>query len=390
MSRKDREHFKQYRDQTRVKHEVLRKYVPAFFHVLKSYHKNLVYIDGFAGRGTYDITEDATVDGSPLHALKVISENSELSDKVTTIFIETDRENYERLDSEIKRFRKSNSQIRKPQCHCGTFSDCINNLLDEINEDDADLAPCFVFVDPCGIEGASMKAITRVLEYDRCEAFIFFNLDGVRRVCGLDNVSETLVELYGTAERAFKLSKKVKSCNSALEKEEVMLSEYMQAIRDENGEKTFVTPFRIEHERRKITSHYLIHVTKHPLGFKIMKDVMWKLGSSDEGGGGLGLVQASKRNENSLLRPNWDAFKDSIVAALRNEPLKVSTFYDTWVMRPDDRFSEPAYREALIELEAQGRIVVLDKNGVDPKPANKRRKIKGILTLGKDYFVAKR
>ena len=34
------------------------------------------------------------------------------------------------------------------------------------------------------------------------EAFIFFNIDGVRRIAGLDGVSHVLVELLGSQQRA--------------------------------------------------------------------------------------------------------------------------------------------------------------------------------------------
>ena len=64
-------------------------------------------------------------------------------------------------------------------------------------------------------------------------------------------------------------------------------------------------------------------------------------------------------------------------------PKCVNLFYDDWVFRPDDLRCQPAYKQALIELEASGDIEVLDKDGVTPKPASKRRK----STLGEGYFV---
>lgn len=390
MSKKDRDHFSQYRDQTRVKHEILRKYIPSFFHILKNYQDNLLYIDGFAGRGTYEVNDSSRADGSPLHALKIISENDKLSKKVSTIFIENDSENYRILVSEINNFYKKNKHIRKPEHQKGKFSNCINKLLDDLEKKRSGLAPCFVFVDPCGIEGASMKTIKRLLSQESCEAFIFFNIDGVRRVCGLKDMSTSLEELYGSSECANSLLSEVQKSRSPLEKEKTMLLSYMNALKDDTRDYLYITPFSVEHEKRKVTSHYLIHVTKHKLGFKIMKDVMWLMGSNEEGKGNLGLVQASKYSGDPLFRLNWDSFKESILNRLLNGPLKIRVIYEDWVMSPEDVYSEPAYREALLELEKEQKICILDKNRRDPKPAEKRVKRLGKTTLGKDYYVTTR
>ena len=72
----DSKHFEDYREQTRVKHEILSAYLPAFFTILGSRHKNLVFIDGFAGPGTYKESETGTShNGSPIRALEVIGES---------------------------------------------------------------------------------------------------------------------------------------------------------------------------------------------------------------------------------------------------------------------------------------------------------------------------
>jgi three-Cys-motif partner protein len=134
MSKNDRKHFTEYRDQTRVKHEIVRKYIKGFFHVLGSWHDKLFYIDGFAGRGTYDDPKlGGYVDGSPLQALKVIAENSDLANKVRSVFVEDDSENFSRLNQEVKLFYSQNSNINKPVVLQGTFADKLTELLDLID-----------------------------------------------------------------------------------------------------------------------------------------------------------------------------------------------------------------------------------------------------------------
>ena len=65
----------------------------------------------------------------------------------------------------------------------------------------------------------------------------------------------------------------------------------------------------------------------------------------------------------------------------------MGVFYEDWTARPTDMRGESAYRQALLDLEREGRIEVLSKDGKDVVSIDKRRKIKGKPTLAKDYFV---
>src|SRR5438270_1998658 len=109
----DREHFDDYRQQTQVKHDILAAYLPAYFNALKQRNSDLLFVDGFAGRGTY--TEAATgrvVDGSPLRALKLIAGNPEFAARVSTVFIEADDELYRQMEQAVSNFATANSHIR--------------------------------------------------------------------------------------------------------------------------------------------------------------------------------------------------------------------------------------------------------------------------------------
>jgi hypothetical protein len=149
---------------------------------------------------------------------------------------------------------------------------------------------------------------------------------------------------------------------------------------------TFSIPFRVESKDKQRTSHYLIHATNHKLGFKIMKDVMWNYSHSEQGDGTLEFIQASRTNYIPLFDPNTD-IKEEILKSLATGPQCVDFYYFDWVYRPDDLLCQPAYRKALLELEAQRKIEVLDKDGVTPKLLKDRRKFKGKPTLGEGYYV---
>ena len=140
-----------------------------------------------------------TFEGSPLLALKLLAETADFANQVSTVFIESDIFLLNQLSKNVAAFYSEHPEIRKPECFHDTFSDRVNKILDKV---DGRLAPTFLFVDPCGVSGASFNTIQRVMDCDKCEVFIFFNVDGVRRIAGLEPLSSALVELIGTKERA--------------------------------------------------------------------------------------------------------------------------------------------------------------------------------------------
>lgn len=384
MKDSDREHFEDYREQTQVKHEILAAYLPAYFHILKATNKNLLYIDGFAGRRTYTKADTGEmVAGSPLRALELIAETEDFAAKVSTIFIESDEALYAQLEQVVSDFFEKHNHIRKPECKHSTFADRVGEVITEVR---GRLAPTFLFVDPCGVSGTSFKTIRQVMDCGKCEAFIFFNIDGVRRIAGLPEVSEVLVELMGSKERAQALYDALRITTNARKREQLIVEHYRKALTDDIRAK-YTVPFRVEHEEQQKASHYLVHATKHHLGFAIMKDVMWRRGQTEYQGGALEFKQASHTNYIPLFDFSWDEVKENILKALQGGPLKVAAFCEDWVYRPEDSLCETAYKKALLELENEAKIEVLDKQGKNVVPVLARRKYKGKPTLANDYFV---
>jgi hypothetical protein len=207
----------------------------------------------------------------------------------------------------------------------------------------------------------------------------------VRRIAGLAALSPVLVELLGSEARAKALYEKLRTTWNVGKREEIILLEYCKALADDMGAK-YIIPFRVEHEDQKRTSHYLIHVTKHPRGFSIMKDVMWRLGQGEDQPGGLELRQRSRTNFVPMFDKGAD-IKEEILSALRAGPVRVSVFYEDWTMRPNDMRCETAYRKALLELEDSGKLEVLGKDGKNVMSVDARPRRKNKPTLAKDYYV---
>jgi len=379
----DRNHFEEYREQTRVKHEILEKYLRAYLHALKRWNNNLLFIDGFAGPGAYQ-NNGSSQPGSPIRALSLISSDAELAKRVTTVFIEKDKKLYESLQAEVQSFYRNNPNIREPIHLNKEFREGMEIMLEPFEKKSRSLAPTFLFVDPCGVNGVYFDTLARLMNFGSCEIFLFFNIDGIRRILGLGEArGDTLAQFFGSDKEAEDLLKAIEN-KSSTEKEDLIIARYYDIVKRDIGAE-YITGFKIEKENRRTVSHYLIHITRHELGFRIMKSIMWGVGKTEAGRGGLALMQKSLTDGHVLFDPEWDAFKQSILKELTT-PRKVAYFYHDLTSRSDNLFCEPAYREALLELEQEGSIIVLDSKGKSTT-ASTRRPYNGKPTLSDKHTI---
>jgi three-Cys-motif partner protein len=85
---------------TQAKHEILRRYLGAWFPILSNSSGRIIYLDGFAGPGIYAGGEV----GSPVVALETAANHVMLPRfrEVLFLFIEKDKARAKKLDSVLK------------------------------------------------------------------------------------------------------------------------------------------------------------------------------------------------------------------------------------------------------------------------------------------------
>ena len=185
---------------TEAKHRLLTGYLAAWFPILSRWNDRILFFDGFAGPGVYESGEA----GSPTKALDVLLNHqygAAMANKKFVFMInEAERDRHERLTEVITRYmaehqpwpRTSRSdRLRQLREHR-------RRILSGLAEQKKNLAPTFAFVDPFGVKGLPMDLLRRLLSFDRCELFVYFDFNTVNRFANAGNIDDRLTELFGT------------------------------------------------------------------------------------------------------------------------------------------------------------------------------------------------
>lgn len=255
---------------TRAKHKILQEYLKAWFPIMAS-QSRVVYMDGFAGPGTYSGGEE----GSPVIAIRTAKEHI-LRDRFRQIvfwFIEKNPQTCNRLKQVLT--TKFPDLKNKPDDTIlysvvnAQFSDHVQEKLEEIEYTQQRLAPTFALLDPFGFSGLPMSLISTILKHEKCEVLITFMAGFVARFH--DELRENaLNELYGTHEW-----KNAEAEPTPERRLRFYLDLYVQQLKAKGGAK-FVTTFEMIGKDNK-TIYYLVYGTKHLKGTEVVKRAMQKV-----------------------------------------------------------------------------------------------------------------
>ncbi len=315
MKASDRDHFKLYTEQNRVKHVILSKYFGAYTRVLARVVNAFHYIDAFAGPGRYEGSHP----GSPLLVLKLLSQQQL---PFVGSFVENDAVLHEQLIAEISHHPILDHQVEEPFVRQGRFEDFVDEILSRPIYGRYGRVATFGFVDPCGVTGIRMRDLVRLLSLRFGECLLFWNYDGINRWLGGilagSHDREGLVELLGSADNVEEALRIFET--GGFQKELQLRDLFIETLKSYSGAR-YILPFRVENRLADRTSHYLFHCSNDGLAFKIMKDVMGTESSGQEGEFAL----LSTAETASLFAPHLEQARASILKALTSRPIADST-----------------------------------------------------------------
>lgn len=247
---------------TRAKHELLKRYLKAWFPILGSTNRGVLYVDGFCGPGRYSGGED----GSPIIALRVAaSQSAYIKGEAIFWFIDEDEDRIEHLRSEIEKL--SLPANFKVVTECGQFHQKFTTFLDGIDNKGLELMPTFAFIDPFGFSGIPFNLVKRLLTRRSCEVFLNFMLEFMNRFKSDSTVQAHIVEAFGS-----------QKC-IAIAGEHESGRDTLRALRDLYQDQLLTVSKYVRHfemrDKSNKTKYLLFFATNHEKGFLKMKEAMW-------------------------------------------------------------------------------------------------------------------
>jgi three-Cys-motif partner protein len=224
------------------------------------------------------------------------------------------------------------------------------NIIQYINK--LPSIPKLFFIDPCGYKGLSLQLISSAISGWGCDCIFFFNYNRINAALSNPVSTQLMEDLFGK-EKATSLKTKLQS-KSPQERELTIIEELAEALQAIGGE--YVLPFCFKNERGTRTSHHLIFVSKHVLGYSIMKEIMAKESSTEQQGVASFEYNPATRDQPLLFelsRPR-DDLKNMLLDEFAGQSILVKEIYESHhVGKP---YIEKNYKEVLLQLEAEGKI----------------------------------
>ncbi len=327
---------------TRAKHEILRRYLGAWFPILGKYNPSVLYIDGFCGPGLYD---DGEI-GSPILALEEAKKHEALLSQTNLnfYFVDERSDRIAQLNSELmQRNIPNNYEVEVIE---GTFENYIRNLLDNFDSREIQMAPTFAFIDPFGFKDIPLELIGRLLEKSRTEVFINIMVDSINRFLEHpdDMTRQHIIDLFGTPD-ALNIAQSSKNRVKALR---LLYQEQLKKYAE------FVRYFEMRDSNNR-TIYYLFFATNNSLGHLKMKEAFWKVDSSS----GLRFSDATNPNQMILLElDESEKLAKELQEYFSNQTVSIQQVKK--YVENETSFLSRHMREALKRLEQDKEIVVND------------------------------
>ena len=335
--------FNEPEEQSLVKAEIVVGYFVAWSRIMASRSRadRIGYFDFYAGPGRYGTGQKST----PLLILERAIGSSHLPSRLVARFNDANPKYARALDQEIASLPGVERLKHKPKVHIGEVDDELARRFESIRT-----IPALSFIDPWGYKGLSLDLIHAVVKDWGCEVVFFFNYNRINMGIGNPVVRHHMEALFGE-ERLAALRTKVESLDPA-ERESVV----HDAIKDALGEMgaPFVLPFKFRGSDGRL-SHSICFVSKNPLGYGIMKDIMAGRGLVDEDGVPMfeHTLSAGTQLRLGQERPLL-ALPGDLLKTFAGQTLTVGEIFESHNVGTD--FIRRNYKDVVIRLEESGIV----------------------------------
>lgn len=351
-----------YKEHTKVKHEILSKYLNGWIRILGRWHNKVCYFDCFAGRGEYE-DEGRAMPGSPLIALETarrVKEKYLYIREIVCFFIEKNNNNIENLKEVVNEEINAHPEKYEGITIITPINDEFANVAHEIINQVGDrLAPSFFFIDPFGFSGVPFEIIKKILAFERTEVLITFMVRDATRFLGSSRHQRSIEELYGMQN----VREILNTDYGGLPKEQALLKLYRDQLHVDANVK-YTLPFKVNADERLQTTYYLIHATNSQKGCAVMKEIMYKTGTE----GGFGYLGPAEGQMNLTQYDGLSKLKEFLLVRFSGRTVSYQNVrYETLM---DTDFAKKHYHDAILDLEEEDKIQIAGKGPRGGLPEN--------------------
>jgi len=348
----NKDFFEEQSSNSHIKTEIVNKYFKIWAkiigtHMARSSNDKIIYLDLFSGPGIYGVDK---VKSTPLLIMDTIVKDDLLSNMVQTVFNDSNKSNIDCLKNEIESIPDIKKLKFAPKYHNEPVeSSKFNGWLKQ------KLNPMFLFADPWGYTGLSLELFKTVLSNFGCEVIMFFNYNRINAALSNSTVEANMRLLFGDAYTE-KLIVELKSNKRPHEREAFIIQVVRNYFKQDLN--AFVSDFKFYKAHKKGTSHHIIHITKHPLGFLKMKEVMHGL-SSTTTPGITTLFEHNPTPRSPLMKIEFnEAIEDLAELLISEYSGKEIGFIEMFdAHQKKTLFIEKHYRDAMFLLQNRNQIV---------------------------------
>ncbi|MBI4719623.1 MAG: three-Cys-motif partner protein TcmP [Planctomycetes bacterium] len=321
------------REQTLVKHIVLREYLRRFGYIVGSAWDTITYVDCFAG--PWETRSSTFDDASFSIAVRQLREARDTYEaqgrhlKLRCYFLEKDKSAFAKL----REFAGSVQDV-EVRCQNLAFEAAVADIVQFVKEGGGTSFP-FIFIDPTGWTGFGMDQIGPILRLEPAEVLINLMTGHIRRFVESPDAhtQESLKRLCGSID-----FREIVAGKRALDRDDAIIEQYSRIV-SETGNFRYVCPVTILDPVRNRPHFHLIFATRNPKGMEVFKGAeRTAMTQMEEARGDRRRRDREEKTGQGELFPSEVMHDPSYYNELR------------------DRYTERAQLQVLKELKRRGRL----------------------------------
>ena len=362
MSSTENDFFNGKREWSKLKDEVLRKYLPPYLKKVNKLNKKIILIDSFAGPGIFDDGEK----GSPMYICELAEEF--VPNNYQALLVNQEITHHNKLNEVLQKY----TQQKKAIALYGSANDLLN-LLHTIITDQT----LFLYLDPFGLKGTSFNTLEKYLcrnKFYSTEILINLSIPTILRLSSLNAVAQKGITpiikgkhqvlneaLGGDYWKDFLLDTNL-STEVRIAK---TIDEYCKRL---NYYLPYVGSCPV-HEKTEFSKikYSIIFASRHPDAQELMNDIMYKAYNRH--------IWKSFSNDTLFGEIEWEDtipdtyfinLKQDIIELLhQNGKLPRETLWFNLVRLKFMRYQKKDFNSVVNELISQGHLAFIDVKGTN-------------------------